>query len=61
MQYCCHCVQARQYIACVPVGLSNSQAVFDDDRKFASHPYALVLEGGDQTLQVCNQDAPVLG
>lgn len=49
--------EARQSIACVPLSLSEAEARFDDPDKFAGHPagphpYALVLEGGDQTLQV---------
>lgn len=44
--------EARQYVACVPACLERCQAVFDDEDKFKGHPFALVLEGGDQTLQV---------
>jgi hypothetical protein len=44
--------EARQYICCVPADLPEHQAKFDDPEKFPGHPYCLVLEGGDQTLQV---------
>jgi hypothetical protein len=51
--------EARQYIACIPMGLEPHQAKFDDYDKFPpAHNWALVLEGGDQTLAVRRGGTP---